>query len=207
MTYQVARNFAQFWCTMPNHLARSCIPRLRSLMTVLRLGDNPGPTAYGDLRVKYPGHTPSVREVQEMLGSRYGLSKYNNCKSVLALLNSEARDIGLNAFSETEIVLFDSFIPNLGVIFAERTLRAGTDTTPLADLSAASNYSITVVESAIRKRLLPRYVCMAIASAAQDVFSVGLPSPLQLPEYDYSKRPPAVEDGRSEVIIRFRQSN
>jgi hypothetical protein len=171
----------------------------------LDLGPNPGPTAYSELKSRLRLNGPSGRELQEMMGSRYGLTKQRSCSQILDILNARAREIRISEFNGGEVVSFDSIIPDFGRIMAELTARHGTNATPLNDIATASGYSVAVVESALQKRLLPHAVCTQIATAAHSCFAVKVLEPLRLPEHDQRHRPPAVEDGRYEIILRLGQ--
>jgi hypothetical protein len=140
-----------------------------------------------------------------MIGGRYGLTKLRGCQQILEIFNGEAAARKLQPFENSEIVSFDSLIPNLGSFFAERTFRTGTSSTPRIDVAAAAGYPVEVVESALKGRLLPMSVCIALKSSVEGLFGAPLPQPFSLREADVGRSPVPVDGGRAAIISLMQQ--
>jgi len=171
----------------------------------------PSAAGYDVIKTRFNGngiYAPSTREVQEMLGARYGLSKDTTCRLLVQLLNKQAAANGQESIEENVIKRFDCYLPQLAKYFAQVTVASGWHT-PLDEIAIYAGYSTDVIESALRKLLLPEEVCRAISIAAHSVFPQQIPliEPLAVPEADRSFQLPAVNDGRGEIINRLRSAS
>lgn len=188
---------------MPNIAARSAVPYVPNLMREIGATEKTA-AALQKLRTDAQLSRPGNVTIQKLVYN-YALVQRDMAMAVVDIFNYHLKKLSKPILNEHAIVDFDCYILGFGpCLNTLETEARDPENDPIAMIATISGYTVDVIISLKKKRLVPYIVAKEVMDAVIGKFKYsGTLSVKSLQLNEFSLEPLAVEAGRKDIFQIF----